>query len=64
MKSPVTGLEMKLHIEDKKIFYKNIEIEYSHHCYLDEDTNKTYTDVKMDKINLKEIEKQYLLKNE
>lgn len=60
MKSPITGNEMTLVKEKKRLVFRKEEFEYIHHSYLCEDTKETFTDTKLDTLNITQVYNQYL----
>ena len=61
MKSPLTGKEMKLMSEPSTLTYREKEYEVTHHFYLCELTNETFTTTELDEQNLQELNKQVKL---
>jgi DNA-binding transcriptional regulator YiaG len=60
MKSPITGNEMTLIKETKKLIFRKEEFEYFHHSYQCEDTKETFTDTELDTLNISQVYNQYL----
>lgn len=60
MKSPITGNEMILIKEKKRLIFRKEEFEYLHHSYLCEDTKETFTDTELDTLNITQVYNQYL----
>ena len=58
MKSPLTGKEMKLMSEPSTLRYKGKEYDVTHHFYLCELSNETFTTTELDGQNLNELYKQ------
>ena len=61
MKSPLSGKEMKLMSEPSTLTYREKEYEVTHHFYLCELTNETFTTTELDEQNLQELNKQVKL---
>jgi transcriptional regulator with XRE-family HTH domain/uncharacterized phage-associated protein len=60
MKSPFTGNEVILIKEKKKLIFRKDEFTYTHHSYLCEDSNESFTDTELDTLNLTQVYNQYL----
>jgi hypothetical protein len=58
MKSPLTGKEMKLMSEPSTLDYKGKTYDVTHHFYLCELSNETFTTTELDEQNLNELYKQ------
>lgn len=61
MKSPLTGIEMKLVSEPSTMDYKGKTYDVIHHHYLCELTNEQFTTSELDEMNLLELNKQVKL---
>jgi hypothetical protein len=61
MKSPLTGIEMKLMSQPSTLDYKGKTYDVTHHYYLCELTNEQFTTTELDEMNLKELNKQVKL---
>lgn len=60
MKSPITGNEMILIKEIKKINFRKESFEYFHHSYKCEVTGETFTNTELDTLNITQVYNQYL----
>ena len=58
MKSPLSGKEMKLMSEQTTLIYKEKEHNITHHFYLCELSNETFTTTELEEQNLNELYKQ------
>jgi len=61
MKSPLTGIEMKLMSEPSTLDYKGKTYNVIHHYYLCELSNEQFTTTELDEMNLLELNKQVKL---
>ena len=61
MKSPLTGIEMKLVSEPTTLDYKGKTYDVIQHYYLCESTGEQFTTTELDEMNLLELNKQVKL---
>lgn len=59
MKSPITGKEMKLIVEDKHLLFRKEKFKYAHQSYYCEDSNEFFTDTYLDTLNINQVYNQY-----
>lgn len=63
MKSPITGKDMSLFIEIRQVEYRNEFFDIHHHSYRCEESGQTFTDTRLDDINLKQVHHAYRAKH-
>lgn len=59
MTSPFTGGEAVLQIEPREYDFRGEKFHIFHHHYMCVDTNQTYTDTRLDELNLNQVYNQY-----
>ena len=59
MKSPITGKEMSLKKENRKLTFRKEEFEIMYHYYLCGDSKEQFTYAELDEINLVQLHNQY-----
>jgi len=62
MKSPITGKEMVLMKENRKLTFRKEEFEVVYHYYKCEDSGETFTSEQLDDLNLNQLYNQYRVK--
>lgn len=62
MKSPITGLEMKLVFENRELKYRGEQFSYIAQLHLCEDSGEMFTTTHMDEINIGQVYNQYRVK--
>jgi hypothetical protein len=59
MKSPITGKEMQLKFESRKLTFRKEEFTIKYHYYLCEDTKEQFTTTEIDELNITQLYNQY-----
>ena len=59
MKSPITGKEMKLIVEEKHLLFRKERFKYAHLSYYCEESNEFFTDTDLDTLNINQVYNQY-----
>ncbi|MFV8392812.1 type II toxin-antitoxin system antitoxin SocA domain-containing protein [Flavobacterium sp. LB2P6] len=59
MKSPITGKEMSLQIEESSLVFRKEEFNYFHLSYNCEDSGESFTTTEIDEININQVYNQY-----
>lgn len=63
MNSPITGKEMKLSVETRKVSFRKENLEIPFQFYLCEDTGEQFTTTDLDELNLQLLHNQYRAKH-
>lgn len=63
MKSPITGKEMKITYELRKVPFRKEEFEIKYRFYLCEDTGEQFTTTELDELNMRMVYNQYRVKH-